>query len=564
VAANPQFLFVSAAVSNDNLVTACCAGGLWLLVHLLDQSQPASLLQLVGLGLLVGAAALSKVSGLALAVPAIFVLGWLAWRWRQPWRFFGQTALVGGVALVVAGWWYWRNWQLFGDPLALRLMFAVLPGRGDPLTLAEAISLAPGIWRSYWAVFGWFNVVVEPAVYTLYTVIVGLCLVGLLIGGWWRRATGFNSWAAQWLLLTGWTVLLLVLVVRWAQISYPQGRLLFPAAPAIATVLAVGWSTLWSRRRGWGVVMLVLLLTPPALAAPWRWIAPAYRPPVTLAADAALPNPVAIHFADQLALRGYSWAPDEVRPGGMLDLTLYWTALLPPAADYSVFVHLVDEYGIVQAQRDSYPAGGSLPTGDWTVGNLIADRHRVAVPAVLPAPTNLRIEVGLYDYASGQRLSPSETTAGVADAYVVGHIPVVPAPAGERLPLAINFGNEIELVDFAFDRWLVPAGEELTVTLQWAALQPPQHDYVVFVHLLLPPDAVWAQRDAMPQDGDRPTAGWQRGEVVADRYVIAVPAEAPAGLYQIEIGLYDPASGARLKVGLSDAGVRLGQVRVTR
>jgi hypothetical protein len=37
VAFNPQFLFISAAVNNDNLVIAACAAGVWLSVHLLGK-----------------------------------------------------------------------------------------------------------------------------------------------------------------------------------------------------------------------------------------------------------------------------------------------------------------------------------------------------------------------------------------------------------------------------------------------------------------------------------------------------------------------------------------------
>ena len=63
-------------------------------------------------------------------------------------------------ATLIAGWWYVRNQLLFGDPLALSAMFDILP-RANPPTAAELLARAQGIWRSYWAVFGWFNVVVD-------------------------------------------------------------------------------------------------------------------------------------------------------------------------------------------------------------------------------------------------------------------------------------------------------------------------------------------------------------------------------------------------------------------
>jgi hypothetical protein len=75
---------------------------------------------------------------------------------------------------------------------------------------------------------------------------------------------------------------------------------------------------------------------------------------------------------------------------------------------------------------------------------------------------------------------------------------------------------------------------------------------------------VWAQKDEQPQDGNAPTSTWRRGQQIEDRFVIDLPAEMPPGLYTVEIGLYDPDSGERLKVNLSDAGVVLGQVRVVK
>lgn len=563
VAANPQFLFISASVSNDNLVAALCAVGLWLHIHLVRQARPPTPAQLVGLGLVTGAAALSKVSGLALLGLAALTLFWLAWRERSLRQLLWQGGLVATVALLVAGWWYWRNWQLYGDPLGLAAMFAVLPGRGDPLTLAQAWSLAPGVWRSYWAVFGWFNVVADEWLYHLYSLLAGLGLAGLVVGIWRRRSQPKPDETMGWVLLATWTVVMVLLVVRWAQISYPQGRLLFPASSAVAVILAAGLSNWLPARRQWiGVPLLAALLVPAALIAPWRWIAPAYQSPPLLPVERSLPNPGDASFAGEVVLRGVQWKPDELHAGDLLELELFWQALRPLATDYSVFVHLFDENGIVQAQRDSYPAGGSLPTSEWPANALVPDRHQLRLPAVLPAPTRLRIEVGLYDFATGRRLPIRTGMDSPTAAITVGSVTVLPVPPGREQPIHINFDDQIALVGYHFDRWLVPAGETLTVTLHWEALTQPQRDYVVFVHLLLPPDAVWAQRDAMPQEGARPTSMWVRGERIEDRYPLVVPSTAPPGLYAVEVGLYDPETGARLMVGLSDAGVRLGQVRV--
>jgi hypothetical protein len=42
---------------------------------------------------------------------------------------------------------------------------------------------------------------------------------------------------------------------------------------------------------------------------------------------------------------------------------------------------------------------------------------------------------------------------------------------------------------------------------------------------------------------------WRPGDQVEDTHVIAVPADLEAGTYRVQIGWYDPLSGARLQTG---------------
>jgi hypothetical protein len=77
--------------------------------------------------------------------------------------------------------------------------------------------------------------------------------------------------------------------------------------------------------------------------------------------------------------------------------------------------------------------------------------------------------------------------------------------------------------------------------------------YKVFVHVLDPTgEHVVAQRDAEPQDGKAPTPSWVVGEVVDDEYAISLPGDLKNGEYPVEIGVYDPRSGDRLKLANGD------------
>ncbi|MEJ2212332.1 MAG: hypothetical protein P8129_25370, partial [Anaerolineae bacterium] len=57
---------------------------------------------------------------------------------------------------------------------------------------------------------------------------------------------------------------------------------------------------------------------------------------------------------------------------------------------------------------------------------------------------------------------------------------------------------------------------------------------------------LWAGHDGQPDGGHYPTGRWQPGEVILDVHPLAVPADAPPGEYQIEVGLYLLATLARL------------------
>ena len=53
--------------------------------------------------------------------------------------------------------------------------------------------------------------------------------------------------------------------------------------------------------------------------------------------------------------------------------------------------------------------------------------------------------------------------------------------------------------------------------------------------------------DSEPGGGAYPTTGWLPGEYLTDRHTMTLAPDAPAGTYRVAVGLYDPATGERLK-----------------
>ncbi|HIP87572.1 MAG TPA: hypothetical protein EYH27_03945, partial [Anaerolineales bacterium] len=172
VAFNPQFLFVSSAVNNDNLLTLATSGMVWyslLLVDRIEQQRYLSPVHWLGLGGWVLVILLSKVTGLAVAgalVLVLFIFGWRAGRFSETLR---GLILAGVVAVLGSSWWWLRNQALYGDPLGwhvYREVFAVNM-RSTPFTLRELDDFLRTQLRSFWGVFGWMTVYAPRWYYAL-------------------------------------------------------------------------------------------------------------------------------------------------------------------------------------------------------------------------------------------------------------------------------------------------------------------------------------------------------------------------------------------------------------
>jgi hypothetical protein len=95
--------------------------------------------------------------------------------------------------------------------------------------------------------------------------------------------------------------------------------------------------------------------------------------------------------------------PQNLEPGQVAHVNLRWQSFRPLDKDYTVFVHLLDSSGQIQAQQDSQPCRGECPTSGWSPGEIIDDEHVIAIPADA-APPPYRLALGMYLPESGERL----------------------------------------------------------------------------------------------------------------------------------------------------------------
>jgi hypothetical protein len=119
---------------------------------------------------------------------------------------------------------------------------------------------------------------------------------------------------------------------------------------------------------------------------------------------------------------------------------------------------------------------------------------------------------------------------------------------GDPLEDVINFENQVLLSAARLDRGTLNPNESIKVDLTWHGLKTWPDNYTAFVHLVGPDGKVHGQIDQWPVQGTLPTASWTAGQVVDDPYTITLPADAPRGKYQVEVGWYLLATLRRLNV----------------
>ena len=373
-----------------------------------------------------------------------------------------------------------------------------------------------------------------------------------------------------------WLVLIILGLFIWTSlIEASQGRLIFPATGSVSLLLAYGLSQ-WVPRRWHGALAgsLVGGFLAFALACPFVYIMPAYRPPEPLSAD-QVPrdlSPLDVTFGERMGLLAGRVEPGPYHLRDKVPVTLCWQALRKMDRDWSVFIHLFGRDGKLLGQTDIYPTLGLRPTSFWEPGDVYCDTYDLPIKKRGDVPVLARVEVGLYHYysASMERLSPVSPTGEVMGHVEVGRIKVIPRPWPLFRPTHstdYSLGGLVTLVGYNLEEQ-VRAGKKLDCILYWRVEQPLSADYTVFNQLLGPDGRLWGQWDSQPLGGDYPTSAWAVGEVIRDEYEIPVQENAPPGQYQLEVGMYLLDTGERLPVsgkgGPTGPRILLGPVEVVQ
>ncbi|HOT91880.1 MAG TPA: hypothetical protein PLJ78_07510 [Anaerolineae bacterium] len=116
-----------------------------------------------------------------------------------------------------------------------------------------------------------------------------------------------------------------------------------------------------------------------------------------------VPHPFTADFGASVRLLGYDVG--TLAAGQPLEVTLYWQALAEMTEDYLVFVHLLDmTSGRIIAQVDEAPQHNGYPTSLWLAGEIVTDRHTLAIPADL-SDGDYALRIGFYRQEDGTYLA---------------------------------------------------------------------------------------------------------------------------------------------------------------
>jgi 4-amino-4-deoxy-L-arabinose transferase-like glycosyltransferase len=264
----------------------------------------------------------------------------------------------------------------------------------------------------------------------------------------------------------------------------------------------------------------------------------------------------------ELKLVGYGMDREAALAGQTVTVRVYWEAEGEMEEAYRLRLGLRGAGGEVYGGGEYDLVGTEYATTEWGEGEVLWGVYEVWVEEEVPTE-ELVLTVNLVR-EGGEEVLGEPVAVGSVWVQSTGRSFEEPEGIGGQ---EVRFGETIRLLGWEVEGE-VSAGSNVDVTLYWRAEREMETGYKVFVHVYDEEGRIVAQRDWLPGLGAKPTVGWEEGEVVADRHIVAIDAGVPAGEYSVAVGLYEEGGGERLAAYGPDGGrldqdrIILGQVKI--
>ena len=394
---NPQFIFISASVSNDSLVTMLAALITWLMLVMLREGFHTK--RSLSLAILITLASLTKLSGLVFGAIVLLAGLWILIKSRDRRGFGNLLGLVLFIWLVFAGWWFLRNLSLYQEPFGTATMVDYV-GRRHSTILQLFFGEFQGLRVSFWGLFGAFSILTHDIHYQLMDALTVISAAGFFVFMAKNRRDNIVLTAICFLVVIFFVAA--ATLVWWSlQTTASTGRLLFPYITSISVLMTMGLVALRIPPILVGLPMLAF-----SIAAPFLFIIPNYDHPPQVD---RLPDSATQTFArwDEITLIGYELKPPDSKVSGLeIPITLYWRAQRESSVTRALFISLVDSNGSKVARVDTFPGWGTLPTPWWQADTIYRDDYILQITRNTEWSAPLDFRIGWYPFPGGNDIRP--------------------------------------------------------------------------------------------------------------------------------------------------------------
>jgi 4-amino-4-deoxy-L-arabinose transferase-like glycosyltransferase len=532
----PQLLFVGSMATNDLFVTSLATIQVYLAVLALKRGL--SRWQLLGFGLILLAALLTKLNGLAL-LPLTLLALFLspAYSARLKWGFIGLG--FGLAALGVVGlaslqfvteqifqletfWRFWRNLQ------------------------AGAIPAPPGTawWgyglRTFVASYGWGNVETFSWVYWFWSAFAGLALIGLAKKALATKLQPVSMWLALATLPLSIVGLSFALAVAQQDPFLLVGRYWLPALSVVVLALVIGWASLlsrWPQFQAWQAINVLVIAI--GWLTPFAVIAPVYAYPKLLTSEETTKLQPLVRFGNVIELLNIQ-SPTPTHPNELAITQLCWRALQPITEKFSLRLEILGPDGQGYGRINLLPGNGSYPPHFWESNAAFCESYSIPVQNNFPAPAVGHISIQWINLETERpiqtQLLSSENLEAVQTPLVVRSASPALASTPPANPLEFMLGENLQLSGYSIQQLEGAGGWR--ITLNWEALGPIGEDAVIFIHLRTATSPPYSQSDGRPRNNTYPTTAWATREQVIDEHILRLPDGPVPEDLQLFIGAY--------------------------
>ncbi len=591
----PEFQFLHAMITNDAAVVMFATLCMAIAVRVVRYGA-SNKWAVVG-GILAAGVTLSKINGLwAVGVVwlAFLIAAVLHRRQKTFVRSLVPLLIAVGVWIILTGWWFAFGVMQDGDPLGLAIHVVLKENQSlmsfskIDLSLMNAERLEA--WdRTTWFAGSW-SIVHGPAwIYILfrYSFLIGLAaaVAGSIVALRRTMTQGRDAriMATQ-LILLGLAMLFSIIIAFYWQSTgrNPLGRYLYPGLTSAIVISAIGWDWLVRAIRDavlrhkvgvvigigafacmqvaaiYSTIYMMLSLTPHQMIRP-----------VPTGVTSTMLTYVDDQSTPVASLIGYRTENTDLRPQQVFRADLCWKSLGYSKQDVPYSLQLVGPDDTRAGTRNSYHGLGSYPLTSWASGETFCDPTALVIDLPIEKPQAYNIVVTMFG------VDPvSQTVGAVLMSYdasgkaiypVIGRVRVAPL----QLPLAqaasvsptVLLGD---LAGFVSSHVELVAGNVLSVTLRWQAVNPHGQNAKVFFHVVdRATDQVIAQDDHEPDAGWFPTSYWKKGDIVVDHFIVQLPATISLDQLSFRTGMYDANTVVRLHAVSTSSGLPLKDNYVT-